>query len=252
MNTVRPSSGGIGALVVALLVLPVACYPNPDDLRVAHGAGGSSGGASGGSSGTGGGGAGISGGMGGSGPPGTGGRVGAGGSGGAGPNQCGAPACGGNLVGAWTFVSDCSLLARGDCGDVIDASGVHRSETLTFNANGTYSMVVTDTGTFMLDAPAACLGGATCADFQAGLAAETTVFSSASCSTTTTGCHCSMGALGRQQTDTGTYTASGTSATTTSSAGTVTVITYCVIGSSLRLIYADSTPAMLDESVFTK
>jgi hypothetical protein len=248
MNRVRPKAGGFGALAVALLALPVACYPNPDDLRVVRGAGG----ASGGSSGAAGGAAGISGGLGGSGPPGTGGRVGVGGSGGSGNPQCGAPACGGNLLGTWTYASDCALLVHGDCGETIDASGVHRSETLIFNASGTYSIVTTDTGTFVLDEPAACLGGATCADFQAGLAMETSVFSSAICSTTTAGCHCLLGALGRPQTDTGTYIASGTAVTTTSSTGTANADTYCVSGSSLRLIYPGSTPAMPDESLFTK
>ena len=196
----------------------------------------------------------MSGGLGGSGPPGAGGRVGAGGSGsgGAGNPQCGAPACGGNLLGTWTFASDCSLVGHGDCGEVIDASGVHRLGTLTFSANGTYATTETDTGSFIVDEPAVCLGGATCAQFQAGLAQETSVFSSATCSTTATGCHCLLGALGTQQTETGTYSASGTSVTTTSSTGTVNGEAYCVSGLSLRLIFPDSTPAMLDESVFTK
>jgi hypothetical protein len=143
-------------------------------------------------------------------------------------------------------------VGHGDCGEVIDASGVHRSGTVTFNANGTYSTIQTDTGTFIVDEPAACLSGATCAQFQDGLAAQSSVFSSAACSTTTIGCHCLLGALGTQQMETGTYSASGTSVTTTSSTGTINDDTYCVNGSSLRLIYPGSTPAMPDESVFTK
>jgi len=275
MNAVRPSTSGVGvgALAVALMALPAACYPNPDDLRVSRGGGGS-GGASGGSSGAAGGAngsAGMSGGLGGSGPPGAGGRVGAGGSigaggsvstggsGGAGTTQCGGPACGGNLLGTWTYFNTCSSLAYGDCaGEVLDASGVHRAGTLTFNNGGTYSTTVTDTGTFIFDWPTACLNGTTCAQLQvvyqgAGYVGQPNpTFSSATCSTTTTGCRCFLGALGTPQIETGTYVASGTSVTTTSSTGAVNADTYCVSGSILHLIYADSTPAMPDESVFTK
>ncbi len=240
-SAVRPSTVG----AVALLVLQAACYPNPDDLRVTQ-SGGGSGGASGGSP------VGGAGGLGGSGP-GTGGHVGTGGmvgAGGAGSMACGGPACGGNVLGTWTYVNTCSALGYGDCGEVINASGVHRSGTVTFNANGTYSTIVTDTGTFILDEPAACLDGATCAEFQAAPAVQ--AFSSAACSTTATGCHCLLGALGTPQAETGTYVANGVSLTTTSSTGSVNADTYCVNGSTLRLIYPTSTAAMPDESVFTK
>lgn len=252
MNRVRSSSGGVGLLAVALLALTVACYPNPDDLRVAHGAGGS-GGASGGSPGAGGR-AGMSGALGGSGPPGAGGRVGAGGSGGAGTTQCGVNACGGNLVGTWKYSNTCSPTAFGDCaGETIDASGVHRVGTLTFNANGTYSTTVTDSGTFILDLATACLSGLACTDVQSAFLGQSpATVSSATCSATATGCHCLLGALGTQQTDTGTYSTSGTSVTLSSSTGGVDTDAYCVTGSILHLIYSDSTPAMPDESVLTK
>ena len=282
-------------LALATLALG-ACYPNPDALRNDLGEGGSRGqstggasGAAGGSAGSAGttgagghagsggaigagGGAGAAGGhvgaggavgaggkVGSGGAIGTGGGFGAGGSGGAMTSQCGGPACGGNLLGTWSFVNRCSATAAGDCaGEVLDASGVHQTGTVTFNSNGTYSTTETDTGTFVFDVPSACLNSATCADLQTAylgpgfVGQPNPTLSSAACSTTTTGCRCLLGALGAPQTDTGTYVASGTSVTTTSTTGTVNADTYCVTGSILHLIYPTSTPAMPDESVFTK
>ncbi len=222
---------------MVLLWLAGACYPNPDDLR-----GGVSG--SGGKSGP----AGFSGAAGGH-----------GGAGGGMTTQCGVPACGGNLLGTWSFVNSCSAAGLGDCaGEVLDASSIHRSGTITFNAIGSYSTTETDTGTFTFDVPAACLSGATCADLQSVyqgpgyVGSPDPTFSSATCATTATGCHCLLGALGAPVTITGTYVASGTSVTSTSSTGVADADTYCVQGSILHLIYATSTPAVPDEAVFMK
>lgn len=220
-----------GATAVVLLVLAGACYPNPDDLRGdVSGTGGKFSGAAGGHGGT------------------------VGGAGGGMTTQCGVPACGGNLLGNWSFVNSCSAAALGDCaGEVLDASAVHRTGTITFNAAGTYSTTETDTGTFTFDVPTACLSGATCGALQSGfVGSASSTFSSAACTTTATGCHCLLGALGAPVTITGTYVASGSSVTSTSSTGVVDADTYCVQGSILHLIYPTSTPAVPDEAVLMK
>lgn len=237
-------------MTAALLVaLAGACYPNPEDLRGGSGSG-SGGQASGGVSGA-------------AGASGVGGHVGAGGmpggTGGAMTTQCGGTACGGNLLGTWAFFKSCPAPTTFDCaGEVLDASGVHRAGTLAFESNGTYATTETDTGTFIFDVPSTCLSGGSCASLQAVyqgagyVGPPNPTFSSATCTTTTTGCHCLLGALGIPMTITGTYVTSGNSVTSTSSTGVVDADTYCVTGTILRLIYPTSTPAVPDESLLMK
>jgi hypothetical protein len=249
----RAHTGGIAVLACALLGLSVACYPNPDDLRAnrsGSGSGGAPSGLGGGSPGAGG-------------HTGTGGVVGAGGgvgAGGAGTTQCGGPPCGGNLLGTWSYLNSCAgTTVSTDCaGEMLDASGIHRAGTLTFNGNGTYSTTETDTGTFVFDVTSSCISGATCASLQmvyqgpGFVAPPNPTFSSASCITTATGCRCYLGALGTPGTFTGTYVVSGTSVALTSSTGDVNANTFCVTGTIMHMIYADNTPAVPDELVLTK
>jgi collagen type VII alpha len=242
----RGRAGGVGAAALAMLALG-ACYPNPDALRVDR-SGIGSGGATG-----------FAGMTGAAGHNGAGGALGTAGNGG-GNNQCGAPACGGNLLDNWTFTTSCMGVSPvATCaGEMIDASAVHRAGTLTFNSNGTYSTTETDTGTFVFDFPTACLSGVTCAALQTTyqgpgyVGQPNPTFSSATCSTTTTGCRCLFGALGMPKTDTGTYVVSGTSVTATSAMGGVAADTFCVTGSILHMIYADSTPSSPDELFLMK
>lgn len=252
--------GAVRAVALALLALPAACYPNPDDLRSTRTTS-SNGGASGSLGG--------SNGMGGKSPgsggnsPGTGGAPGAGGGGGTGNALCGKPACGGaSVVGDWAFVSTCASVsssALDNCaGGTIDRSGVHRSGSITLNADTTFSTSETDTGTFIFDVPTSCLGGGTCAMLQTAfqgpgyVGQPNPIFSSATCSTTATGCRCLLGALGMATNATGTYSVSGTSLTLVYSTGDVADDTFCVSGSDLHLIYSDSTASAPDEAVFTK
>jgi hypothetical protein len=242
----RGRAGGVGALALLMLA---ACYPDPDALRVDSSGSGSGGtvGATGGANGS----AGMTGA---GGHTGAGGAVGAGGNGGA-NTQCGAPACGGNPTGAWTFTSGCmGVLPLSSCATGgVDTSGVHRAGTLTFNSDGSYSTTETDTGAFVVNVPQSCLGTGTCASLQAVyqgagyVAPPNPTLSSATCSTTTTGCRCLLGVLGMAVTQGGTYLVSGTSVTATSSTGAVSIDTFCVSGKSLHMIYADSTPSSPDE-----
>jgi hypothetical protein len=221
-----------------------ACYPNPDDLREGGHVSGGTGGA-----------------LGAGGSFGAGGRFGVGGAGvggGAGSSvgRCGAPACGGNLVGTWAFAVSCAATTMGDSTcptETISAAGVQRSGLAVFNANGTYSVDETDTGTFVADRPASCLAGATCADLQAAYQAPNATFSSVTCTATVTGCRCNFVLVPAQSVESGSYVTSGTKVTTTSTAGVINLNDYCTDGSTtLRVIYPSSTPANPDETVFSK
>jgi hypothetical protein len=249
----RGRAGGVGAMALAMLALG-ACYPNPDALRVDRSGSGSGGtlGALGGATGS----AGMTGAAG---HTGAGGAVGVGGNGGA-NTQCGAPACGGNPVGTWAFTNSCmGVSPLSSCtGGGVDSTGVHRAGTLTFNSDGSYSTTETDTGTFILNVPTSCLGTDTCATLQTTyqgpgfVAPPNPTLSSATCSTTAAGCRCVLGALGMPLTQTGTYVVSGTSVTATSTAGGVSFDTFCVTGSILHMIYADSTSSNPDELFLMK
>jgi hypothetical protein len=226
-----------------------ACYPNADALRVDR-SGSGSGGTSGG----------LGGATGAAGHTGAGGALGTAGSGGA-NTQCGAPACGGNPVGTWTFTTSClGVSPISSCtGGGVDTTGVHRAGTITFNSDGTYSTTETDTGTFILNVPTSCLGTtSTCATLQTTyqgpgyVMPPNATLSSATCGTTATGCRCVLGALGMPLTQAGTYAVTGTTLTASSSTGGVSVDTFCVTGSILHMIYADSTPSNPDELFLIK
>ena len=192
----------------ALLLLGLACFPDPDDLRPKAsvpgvggigagglgppgGAGGSlQGGRGGGPGGAGGvvvgrGGAGMAGaggsvgGMGG--PQGLGGQnAGMGGAGGGPPNApCGPfPACGGALVGTWNAKLFCTRVLRDmTCTQATqDFSGIQFAASYTFNADMTMQSSVQIDGITVLTYPLSCLAnggaGVTCQAFGDSLADE--------------------------------------------------------------------------------
>ena len=120
--------------------------------------------------------------------------------------------------------------------------------------------MVTDSGTFVRETPTSCLDldGVTCADLQAAYQQETQPPSptllSASCTSTTISCRCVLGLIPQSGSDSGLYGTSGTKVTTTSSApgGTTDTDDYCVTGTTMRLIFPDSTPTAPQETVFQK
>ena len=248
--------GKLGWLAPLLLsAVGVACYPNPDDLR--EGRSGGSGGMAGGVGGR----FGMGGSPGTAGSSGVGGRfgtggAGVGGSGGSAIGRCGAPACGGNIVGTWAFAVSCAATTMDDPScptETLNSSGVQRSGTAVFNGDGTYSSDETDSGNFVVDTPASCLAGATCADLQAAYRAPNATLSSVTCSTTVTGCRCTLVLVPARSTESGTYTTSVTRLTTTSSDGVINMNDYCTDGATtLRVIYPSSTPANPDEAVLTR
>jgi hypothetical protein len=273
-------------IIAGLLFGAVACYPDPDDLRGGdQGSGGQVGGSGGftGSAGrTGAGGATT--GVGGS-PAGTGGRLGTGGmglggrtgsggagvggsgsggsgSGGSNAGRCGAPACAGNLVGTWDVVQSCTspTMDNPNCpGESISYAGLQRVGFVTFNTDLTYTSTVTDSGTFVHETPTSCLAldGVTCGDLDAAYKAETQppapTLLSASCTSTTVSCRCVLGVIPETSSDAGLYGTSGTKVSLTSTIdGSTASDDYCVSGTTMRLIFPDSTPAAPQETVFQK
>jgi hypothetical protein len=211
----------------------------------AGGTGGSTGGTSGaagaGGAAGGGGGRGGSGGGGGTG----GGAAGAGG--GAGGGAClQVEPCGGNVVGTWKLTSECLDLAslqptaQNACLYAsITAATASVSGTLTFASNMTYSL--TETQTVIIDwfFPEACLNGYTCDYFQSLVQQQLGAGETFTC-TGTTDCDCTEAGVG-SGTDSGTYTAAGTSLTITSATNGVSTQPYCVQGSTIHLVGIDPT-----------
>ncbi|HET6151014.1 MAG TPA: hypothetical protein VFH68_25990 [Polyangia bacterium] len=272
-----PAPGAVGGpgratlwLIAGLLSAAAGCYPDPDDLRGGnHGSGtggtpagiggrtGTSDAGVGGRTGTGGGGVG---GRGGTGGAGVGGSVG---SGGATAGRCGAPPCGGNLIGTWNVIQSClsPIMDNPDCpGESFSFAGLQRAGFITFTTDLKYSSTVTNSGTFVHETPTTCLDldGVTCADLQAAYLVETqppaATLLSASCTSTGISCRCVLGLIPESSSDSGLYATSGTKVTTTSTAagGTAETDDYCVTGTTMRLISPDSTPTAPQETVFQK
>jgi hypothetical protein len=144
-------------------------------------------------------------------------------------------------------------------GESISYGGIQRVGFITFNTDLTYSSMVTDSGTFVHETPTSCLDldGVTCADLQAAYLMQTqppgATLLSASCASTAVSCRCVLGLIPTSSSDAGLYGTSGTKVTTTStSGGTTDTDDYCVTGSTMRLIFPDSTPSAPQETVFQK
>ena len=264
--------------LIAGLLSAAACYPDPNDLRGGGRGSGGQVGSSGGSTGAGGaltgtgGRAGASGGTGGrlgTGGMGLGGRAGTGGAGvggsgtgGSSAGRCGAPPCGGDLVGTWDVVQSCAspTMDNPNCpGETVSYAGIQRVGFITFKADLTYASSVTDSGTFVRETPTSCLAldGVTCADLDAAYRLQTQPPSptllSASCTSTTVSCRCVLGFIPQSSTDSGFYGTSGTKITITSTVDSSTATDdYCVTGTTMRLIFPDSTPSAPQETVFQR
>jgi hypothetical protein len=152
--------------------------------------------------------------------------------------------CGGNIVGTWKVENTC--LANG--GLVMDASDICAGATLattsvtgtgteTFAADGTYHAMGTLSIGFKLTIPTSCFApGKTCAGLTAEEQAQPSV-TSASCATVGPSCVCQL--TGGAGDETGTWTTSGTTLTTTPTGGTASTDPYCVQGNELHDIAVD-------------
>ena len=144
--------------------------------------------------------------------------------GGSSGGSCGMVApCGGDPTGTWRYTASCSKVAMTITAMVCPAAEVVpgalvASGTTTFNADKTYALSFTQTGTVKVNVPATCLmqGGLTltcdeaAAFIQQSLGADSP-FTSVTC-TGTSGCSCAFG-VSTMADESGTWAVNGTSLT---------------------------------------
>jgi hypothetical protein len=141
-------------------------------------------------------------------------------------------------VGTWTFQSACGLqtMSMAMCPGQLDIT-LNASGTFTFNADGTFSEVVTadESGTETI--PAACLAGTTdCTKLNNTTTIGGLTMTTSNCSgSASTGCTCTVTETGTF-TQTGTYTTAGTNVSqTTGGTPSGPGSAYCVSGNALLL-----------------
>jgi hypothetical protein len=164
------------------------------------------------------------------------GSAGAGGSDGGG--TCGTvSACGGDLVGLWLVTQSC-LISTEDlssvCAGVSASIEFAFSGTAMYSADHTYASTTTTGGTTHYHYPGACLpNGKTCTELGQ-LLMLVGGYSSITCTTDNAGvCNCDGVTASTSGTETGTYSTSGGTLTTTHS-GTTRSIPYCVSGTLMN------------------
>jgi hypothetical protein len=178
---------------------------------------------------------------------------------GGGGGSCGkVTPCGGDVVGNWTVSGACldsatlnMELGMSCPGAAISISRVNVSGSARFNVDLTYTVTTAASFTAQETIPASCLssGGLTltCAQLdqqlQQDIAADPSTFQSAHCSGSSS-CTCTFTVAGEAQTETGTYTTSGTTFTTTASDGSISSNGYCVQGNELHIVQFDMTMPM--------
>ncbi len=150
--------------------------------------------------------------------------------------------CGGDLTGTWKFSAGCADLATttdptgGACPSATTALSIDFTGTITFSGGTNYTVAASQTSTVTMTVPKSCLpGGATCAQLLQGSTDDGT----ACVNVKTQG--------PSDKTESGTYTTSGTSFSTTKADGDAgtggSTLQYCVTGSTLSVkdVTADAT-----------
>ena len=177
---------------------------------------------------------------------------------GAGADSCGKVApCGGDIVGTWKVVDTCTEGTLASSGSPIascpsataQVGNLSASGTATFNADMTYSVALSESASETIDVPMSCLssGGTTvtCADLATSLGTalggDDAGSTTATCATSGSSCNCTITVGGMTDNETGTYSISGDTVTTTPTAAPGTTVStrggsYCVQGSDLHLI----------------
>jgi hypothetical protein len=159
-------------------------------------------------------------------------------------------ACGGDIVGNWTVSTLCGPGANqtqsvSGCPGGMATIHVTATGTLRFGVDGSYTTMLTPAGSAMDFLPKSCLGGSTCAMLQDALLQQGT-FSDGTCTDDGTNCNCALTLAARLTTQTGTYSVSGTTLTTTTAdAGMPSLSPYCVSGNQLSIASSDPTQPML-------
>lgn len=144
-------------------------------------------------------------------------------------------ACGGDLTGTWTFSAACANVPPtalnapwSTCPTATISATIDMQGSITFNADKTYTVSDTMNRTIDGTLPKTCLGsGQTC---------QSIIDASKGDTATDTGTDCKVTGTSKESTpnETGTWTTSGTTFTTTKTGGSgSTSIAYCVTGNTL-------------------
>jgi hypothetical protein len=155
--------------------------------------------------------------------------------------------CGGDLLGTWQLSSACASeppLPGKLCAaaTVINAS-FSITGTETFEADLSYSLSATTSGTIQVSVPASCLivGNATMTCAQ--LTPQVTPEVNARCVESSAGCDCTFVLLQTDVRAAGTYVTSGTSLNETPVGGAAASSGYCVDGDRLHVLTRDAAAA---------
>jgi hypothetical protein len=157
--------------------------------------------------------------------------------------SCGLTACGGALAGGWNVTSTCygpgRSLTTGGCPRPrsTDSSALATTGTMTFNADGTYSMTFSTSGPQVVAYDFGCSdpSPATCADLQAMLQ-NPADHTSAACSQAGTLCTCTVTYQGSPDSEEGTYVVDS-KGINLSAKGFTTPYTrqFCVAGATMKM-----------------
>jgi hypothetical protein len=139
--------------------------------------------------------------------------------------------CGGDLTGTWKFAAGCADVppvdpTDGKCPEATTATAVDFSGTITFNADNTYAVDMSQSSSRTITLPASCvdaLGGASACTSEGG-----TIDGSGACAVTESD-------TPKTTSETGSYTTSDNTFTTTSAGGSPdNPLSYCVTGATLK------------------
>jgi len=159
---------------------------------------------------------------------------------------CGVGDCGGDLVGAWELSAVCAdtealrqmfrdAFLEGSMGTCPQVSAgpvsLGISGPLSYTADLTYAVSMTVTIDASVSIPTSCLVGDTCASLGVALTQRNALYTG--CTGTTT-CKCTLH-LERTNTESGTYTVSGTVAAMVGSDGSTSALSYCAKGDTLTV-----------------
>jgi hypothetical protein len=151
--------------------------------------------------------------------------------------------CGGDVVGTWTITSSCvsassSMTSDSSCPTATTSgSAFNVRGTITYNADGTYSVNATIGGTVNVYLPASCLTTngvtVTCDQLNQEFASNPTAGITVICSGSS-GCTCVETVADQPSSETGTYTTTSAGVVTTTAAdGTASQADYCVKGTKM-------------------
>ncbi len=172
---------------------------------------------------------------------------------------CGVQPCGGDVVGEWKASSACANRAllnqsflssiMGYCPDAtLGAVSLKPIGTMSLRTDQTYTAALTMDATAVVNIPASCLAGQSCAAvsvlLQSALVGQMGI-QSANC-TGSGSCNCTFKLSTDFENSSGTYTTSGTVLSLVATAGTTTTggSEYCVKDKSLHLVAVDTTMPM--------